>query len=126
MRDPRPGLRWSRGRVWRRQRYGEYMDSSAWFRRRERWLAEFQVANDGQDPRCVVCGAAWTLRHGQLHHRTYARLGAEAWQDLIPMCREHHDALHALMEHNPAWRRVPREQATDLLVARLRAKAASR
>ncbi len=120
MRDPRPGLLWSHGRVWRRRRYGEYMDSPAWFRRRERWLAEFQAANDGRDPRCVVCGAAWTLRHGQLHHRTYARLGAEAWQDLIPTCREHHDALHALMEHNPAWRRVPREQATDLLVAHLR------
>ena len=42
--------------------------------------------NGGKDPVCAVCGGPWTLRHGQLHHRSYARLGAEAWQDLIPIC----------------------------------------
>ena len=122
MRNPRPGLGWSRRRVQRREQYGGYMDSVAWFRRRERWVREFTAANDGQEPVCIVCGCKWTLRHGDLHHRTYARLGGEAWQDLIPMCREHHDALHALMERNPAWRRLRREQATDLIVAYLRTK----
>jgi len=42
------------------------------------------------------------------------------------MCRDHHAALHAVMEQNPAWRKVPREQATDLIAARLRAKIATR
>ena len=105
-----------------RKRYGGYMDSAAWFRRRDRWLQEFAAANDGQEPVCVVCGVKWTLRHGDLHHRTYARLGAETWHDLVPMCRDHHDALHALMERNPAWRRLRREQATDLIVAYLRTR----
>lgn len=125
MRDPRPGLRWSRGRVQRRARYGGYMDSPEWFRRRERWLEQYRCAHGGQEPVCVVCGAPWTLRGGDLHHRTYTRLGAETWQDLVPMCRDHHAALHTMMEQNPAWRKVPREQATDLLAARLRAKIAT-
>jgi 5-methylcytosine-specific restriction endonuclease McrA len=125
MRDPRPGLRWSRGRVQRRARYGGYMDSPEWFRRRERWLEQYRGAHGGQEPVCVVCGAPWMLRGGDLHHRTYTRLGAETWQDLVPMCRDHHAALHAVMEQNPAWRKVPREQATDLIAARLRAKIAT-
>ena len=66
-----------------------------WFRRRERWLEQYRDAHGGQEPVCVVCGALWTLRGGDLHHRTYARLGAETWQDLVPMCRDHHAALHA-------------------------------
>jgi hypothetical protein len=98
------------------------MNSLAWFRRRERWLHEFTAAHDGTEPACVVCDAVWRLRDGDLHHRSYARLGAEAWKDLIPMCREHHNELHALLEHNPAWRRLPREQATDLIVAQLRSR----
>lgn len=122
MREPRVGLRWSRQRIRRREQYGGYMDSPEWFARRERWVLEFRAAHDGQEPVCCVCGAKWTLRQGDLHHRSYARLGAEAWQDLIPMCREHHEALHTLMERNPAWRKVPRQQATDLLVAHLRVR----
>jgi hypothetical protein len=85
---------------------------------------QYRGAHGGQEPVCIVCDAPWTLRD-QLHHRTYARLGAETWQDLVPMCRDHHAALHAVMEQNPAWRKVPREQATDLIAARLRAKIAT-
>jgi hypothetical protein len=125
MRDPRPGLRWSGGRVQRRAQYGGYMDSPEWFRRRERWVEQYRAAHAGQEPACVVCNAPWTLRNGDLHHRTYARLEAEAWQDLIPMCRDHHATLHAVMERNPAWRKIPREQATDLIVAYLRSKIAT-
>ena len=124
MRDPRPGLRWSRRRVQRREQYGGYMDSPAWFRRRERWLQEFAARATAAKSRvCVVCGAKWTLRHGDLHHRTYARLGAETWQDLVPMCRDHHDALTRRDGAAiPPGERLPREQATDLIVAYLRSE----
>jgi len=64
MRDPRLGLRWSRGRVQRRAQYGGYMDSPEWFRRRERWLEQYRDAHGGQEPVCVVCDAPWTLRGG--------------------------------------------------------------
>lgn len=30
-----------------------------------------------------------------LHHRTYVRLGCERLRDLVPLCRRHHEALHA-------------------------------
>jgi len=30
-----------------------------------------------------------------------------------------------VMERNPAWRKIPREQATDLIVAYLRSKIAT-
>ena len=119
MRDPRPGLPWSQGRVVRRAEYGSYMGSPAWFTRRERWLAERRSTHG--DPVCLVCGQPWALRSGDLHHRTYARLGAEAASDLIPLCRTCHTELHRLLESAPGWRRMPREQATNALVAVLRA-----
>jgi hypothetical protein len=66
------------------------------------------------------------LSHSDLHHRSYERLGAEADCDLIPLDRACHDRLHAILESSPAWRRLGRAQATDVIVARLRRSAASR
>ncbi len=102
-----------------------YIRSPEWFRRRELWVEHYRLAHGGQEPVCAVCGEPWTLRGGQLHHRSYARLGAEGWQDLIPMCCDDHATLDALMERNPAWRKLPREQATDMIVAYLRSKTGS-
>ena len=115
MRDPRPGLPWSRGRIERRTAYAAYMDSPAWFARREAWYRAF-VATDAAQPLCTACGVAWMLDHGDLHHRTYGRLGNERDEDLMPMCRDCHDELHRILERNPAWRRMGRPQATDLIV----------
>ena len=121
MRNPRPGLAWSRRRLAANLAiYGIYMDSPEWYRRRELWLDEWRAAHGGGDPYCLVCGAEWTLRHGDLHHRTYERLGGEHSSDLAPLCRSHHRCLHALMESTPAWWRLSRAQATDLIVAYLR------
>jgi hypothetical protein len=122
MRSPRRELYWSVGRARRRFQYGTYMHSREWFGRRELWVEQFKATHEGRAPVCVVCGARWTLRRGDLHHRSYARLRAEQWRDLIPICRPDHRALHVLMEHDPAWRRIPREQATDLIVRYLRGK----
>jgi hypothetical protein len=97
------------------------MASEEWLARRERWLAEYRAASGGANPTCAICGTPWDLRSGDLHHRSYRRLGAEHWTDLIAVCRADHRRLRVIMEQHPAWRRLPREQATDLIAARLRA-----
>ena len=125
MRDPRPGLSWSRRRLSRRGEYATWMASRAWLARREAWRQTF-LASYGTEPCCAACGGPWTLRHGDLHHRSYDRLGAEHFADLIPLDRVCHDHLHAILESTPAWRRLGRAHATDVIVARLRAAASFR
>ena len=122
MRDPRPGIAWSLRRVCRRIAYRDYMASPAWFARREGWATDW-TARHGAEPCCLVCGSVWSLRHDDLHHRSYARLGHEARHDLIPLCRRCHRALHRVLECDPSWRRLDRTQATDLIVVALRHKA---
>jgi 5-methylcytosine-specific restriction endonuclease McrA len=91
------------------------MDSPIWFARRKRWLAEWEKAT-GSPPVCLACGGKWS----DLHHRSYDRLGNERWCDLVPLCRACHDQLHARLEGNSEWRKRPRPQATDALVAHMR------
>ncbi|MHB1533095.1 MAG: hypothetical protein ACYC1D_00475 [Acidimicrobiales bacterium] len=119
MRDPRPGLPWSRRRVGRRAEYAAWMASGAWQDQRQRWLDDWMAAH-GTEPTCGVCGGPWSLRHGDLHHRSYDRLGHETNSDLIPLDRGCHTRLHQILDSTPAWRRVGRAQATDVIVARLR------
>lgn len=119
MRPPRPGSHWSARRLQRRGRYAAYIDSAEWFTRRERWYADHRHLT-GSEPACAVCGRPWQLREDDLHHASYARLADEAHRDLIPMCREHHQALHDLWAASPAWRRLGREHATAGIIAALR------
>jgi hypothetical protein len=41
---------------------------------------------------CLVCFDP----NVDLHHRTYKRLGAERLNDLVPLCRLHHEQAHEL------------------------------
>lgn len=125
VRDPRPGLTWSCQRIALRARYADYMDSPAWYRRRELWLETWTAAHD-QEPTCIVCEAPWSLDRGDLHHRSYRRLGREANHDLIPLCHNCHLLLHAVLERAPGWRRLDRAQATDLIVGFLRRRVGAR
>jgi hypothetical protein len=118
VRDPRPGLTWSTERITIRAKYASYMNSPAWFRRRRAWLDSW-TARTGKPPTCAVCDQPWTLSVGELHHRTYSRLGHEADHDLLPVCMACHTTIHAVFERSPSWRRLGRAQATDLIVARL-------
>ncbi|MEX6430356.1 hypothetical protein AB6A68_11010 [Ferrimicrobium acidiphilum] len=120
MREPRLGLAWSDRRRAMRRRYSLYMSSPEWFTRRQRWVEEWSDAHHGGTPHCLICGIEWTLSGDDLHHRTYTRLGHERTADLIALCRPCHRELHRRMEANPEWRRRPREQATDVLVAQMR------
>lgn len=119
MRNPRPGLPWSLRRVNRRADYAVWMASTGWQARRRQWLHDW-VAAHGSEPACAVCGGPWSLRRGDLHHRSYDRLGHETNSDLIPLDRACHTRLHQILDSNPQWRRVGRTQATDVIVARLR------
>jgi hypothetical protein len=97
------------------------MASSAWKRRRQAWWRAQVEVNNGE-PVCAVCSRTWSVRDGDLHHRTYRRLGREADADLIPLCRTPcHQRVHQILESNPAWLRAGRADATDVIVARMRA-----
>jgi hypothetical protein len=121
VRDPRPGLAWSPRRARRRVEYATWMVSLAWRDGRRAWYDRW-VQRTGAEPVCQACGATWSLPEGDLHHRSYARLGHEADPDLIPLCRTPcHARVHRVLESNPAWRRAGRPAATDTIVARLRA-----
>jgi len=104
--------------VARRRAYAARMDSAAWHRRREAWRDHW-VATRGCEPTCTVCGGRWMIQSGDLHHRTYDRLGNERYCDVVPLCRPCHLRLHQVMESAPAWRRLGCGQATDAIVALL-------
>lgn len=95
------------------------MASRQWRDVRRSWHAEW-VRRYGCEPVCVVCDTEWTLASGDLHHRTYRRLGQEHFDDLCPACRACHDRIHLVLDSNPSWRHLERGQANDLIVAQLR------
>lgn len=64
--------------------YGEYIESDDWYAKRD----EYRESNRPQP--CAVC---WDPQV-DLHHRTYARLGRPWLDDLVPLCRDHHNELH--------------------------------
>ncbi len=67
--------------------YVEYMASDDWQRRRDRYTMEHDYA-------CHRCRAHEGL---QLHHRTYARLGAELDGDLCWLCESCHGIQHKIL-----------------------------
>ena len=120
MRDPRPGIPWSLRRWQRRVDYAAWMSSPDWLERRRAWLKRWTRWH-GSEPTCQICGKAWSLRDGALHHRSYQRLGHEADRDLVPLCRQPcHQQLHRILESNPAWLKAGRPHATDTIIALLR------
>lgn len=122
MRDPRPALAWSRQRILRRMAYGCWMASPQWLDVRRRWHVEWALRY-GDEPSCVMCGGEWSLTGGDLHHRTYRRLGEERFEDLVPLDRACHDLVHAVWDANPTWRRMDRGLANDLIIGLLRRAA---
>jgi 5-methylcytosine-specific restriction endonuclease McrA len=125
MLDPRRDVARSRALVLHRLRYRALVGTRSWLDRRRRWLDAYAAVHRSE-PTCAVCGAAWTLRHGHLHHRSYERLGRERFEDVTPLCRACHERVHRILASNPGWRRLGRGQASDVIVRGLRATAAKR
>jgi len=83
--------------------------------------------------RCCGCGSAgttrccgqsgqaeWTLRHDDLHHRSYERLGHERFGDLVAPNRSCHSEVHRRLESSESLWRLGRTTATDLIVRRMK------
>ncbi len=68
-----------------RQAYENFINSSEWTAIKNRYWSTHQRA-------CAVCS---TSKYIHLHHMFYGRFGQEKDEDLIPLCREHHDEYHA-------------------------------
>ena len=115
MRRPRPGSTWTPSRWARRGRYADYVHSRAWAKRRRWWIREHRDRT-GTDPVCVVC------RHPDvdLHHLDYADLGHETYNDLIPLCRPHHDRVHAAWDATPHLRRLGRRAGSLAIITAMR------
>jgi hypothetical protein len=60
----------------------------------ENWAETRQRYRDsGRPHQCFVCGSAEI----QLHHKTYDRIGAEALDDLVPLCDRHHVEVEQML-----------------------------
>jgi hypothetical protein len=114
----------SRRRAARRREYAAYLASPQWQARRRAWLRRYR-ASHGTDPACVVCGKPWTL-DDDLHHASYTNLGHEHDDDLIPVDRGCHEALHRILDTSRAWRAMPRTAATTGIIALIRQRSARR
>lgn len=76
----------------RRSEYRNYIQSDRWAAKKREYWASKLIQH------CYVCERSdLTL---DLHHKTYKRLGYEKLQDLIPLCREHHEETHKLHREN--------------------------
>lgn len=67
--------------------YDEYIHSVRWYETRRRYRA----SNRPQD--CQLCGSTKQIA---LHHLTYERVGNERLDDLLPLCNDCHQLVHAL------------------------------
>jgi len=102
-----------------RTRYYAYMGSDAWRAVRAGWLEEYRVRFVGE-PACAVCEKEWQLSRDDLHHHTYARLGAEAFEDLAPLCRSCHSSVHDTIRGSRHWSRMRDVAASIKVIQRLR------
>jgi hypothetical protein len=71
--------------------YKDYLASDWWQQRRARFEEEHPAT-------CAHCGRV----ADDLHHLTYANLGAERDEDLRWMCRQHHAEYHEMGSIQPA------------------------
>ena len=85
------------GQLRARKQYREYMASPLWRQRRERWVAEQSQAHSESPLCCFLCDNEFDPSVDDMHHNTYDWFMEEAHQDLWPMHRDCHQALHAAL-----------------------------
>jgi 5-methylcytosine-specific restriction endonuclease McrA len=76
----------------RQANYDAYLRSFEWRVFRSKWRRHYRQSL-GREPACQVCGASRV----ELHHLTYARLGRERFDDVVPLCRPCHRKSHGLV-----------------------------
>lgn len=82
----------------------EYLQSEHWKRFKRRFFAS------GRSTRCVVCCQKKRI---EIHHCTYFRLGVELFDDVVPLCDDHHEAVHKWLTDN----NKPVESTQEAIVA---------
>lgn len=84
--------------------YAAYLASPHWadFRRR--------YSESGRSVKCAVCDSTRI----SLHHHTYARLGNESFDDVVPLCRGHHVAVHEMITASGGKMSFSREAVSRL------------
>lgn len=97
-----------RERELRTMPYAEYLRTPEWAERRH-------AALERAGWRCQVCNTDLNL---QVHHRTYARRGAELPGDLTVLCAGHHALFHGKIP-GPAQQRPKRSRRSSPKRARL-------
>lgn len=108
--------------------YRNYLRSPQWGFRRVRWFRECRKW--GFEPVCQVCRKSLVDAGSlDLHHVSYEGVGwdeqrnqwiaAEQHTDLIPMCRNHHQQLHQMMDGRKEFYGWDRRRATVVIIRRL-------
>lgn len=87
----------------RKDEYAEYLRSDHWQRMRKVALWRWNY-------KCVVCGTKDNL---DVHHKTYDRLGHEALEDLVVLCRSCHEATHEYLRYQKEQARLLRDMYDD-------------
>lgn len=91
----------------RRAAWADYTHDGRWWGRRTAWLAS-TVAN----AHCPGCGRTVGERD-DVHHLHYPAVpGTEADEDLVLLCRNCHETVHASIDASLQLRRMDRRQAT--------------
>jgi hypothetical protein len=73
--------------------YSEYIRSNKWRAVRARYL------KSDLPKHCHVCKTKYR-EDFHFHHLTYSRLGMEDLQDIVPVCAECHEIIHAVHDQN--------------------------
>lgn len=129
------GLSVARKSAGERARYSAYTRSPAWRWRRVCWFRDCRAA--GLEPACPVCGVTLAdVGTLDLHHLSYKGvkkdssgqwLSQEKDSDLVPFCRDCHEALHQLLDERRrefyGWNR---RHATAYAIRLLRAAGRKR
>jgi hypothetical protein len=84
--------------------YEAYLRSPHWKDFKSRYKAS------GLPVKCAVCKRS----PASLHHHTYVRLGCEQFDDVVPLCRGHHQAVHEMITANGGSIKFSREAVSRL------------
>ena len=72
--------------------YPAYIKSKKWARKKQEYWTS------GRSTNCYICDRPRNASF-HMHHKTYDRLGAEHLDDLSPVCRACHTAIHKFYDN---------------------------